>query len=127
MWASVTRFVLMVLLLVGSASCSNLLTTSLEDGIERIGVVDSVVLGRVTTRVLMTDVDPPVPEGSPNAIYLIVGRETEIVIQEKDGRAAPGALSDLHVGARIRALHGSVELRSLPAQYDALRIWVLRP
>lgn len=58
---------------------------------------------------------------------LLVRPGTEVFVQRADGTVARGSAADLAVGSRIRAEHTGVELRSLPPQYIAARVWVLRP
>jgi hypothetical protein len=64
---------------------------------------------------------------SYDTVQLGVTELTEIFVEGADGVVQPGSISDLEAGVRIRFVHHVTERRSLPPQYGALQIWVLRP
>jgi hypothetical protein len=61
----------------------------------------------------------------PERATLLVSPETEIVVESANAPPRPGGPADLVRGARIRARHTGVAMRSLPPQYHAERIQVL--
>jgi hypothetical protein len=84
------------------------------------GVIAAVEPGPVATRVVLG----ASAEGQ-QPVVLLVERGTAVVVQRPDGAVVRGSARDLVVGARVRAEHTGVELRSLAPQYHAVRIWVL--
>jgi hypothetical protein len=87
------------------------------------GVIAAVDPGPAATR-LTVDVSSGAA-AEPGRVVLIVSPETEVEVQRADGTSARGGAADLVVGARIRARHTGVEMRSLPPQYQATHIRVL--
>jgi hypothetical protein len=79
----------------------------------------------------------PPTQGSPTRIWvtvepathtgaagLLIKTSTTIVVQKPDGTHRSGSIADLIEGARYRAWHTGIELRSLTPQYFATRIEV---
>lgn len=90
---------------------------------ELAGVIVAVDAGTPAARVTVELAGGTGAE--PERAVLLVSPETEIVVQRANGATRRGSLADLVRGARIRARHTGVAMRSLPPQYHAERIQVL--
>lgn len=66
-------------------------------------------------------VDPPT---HTDAAGLHIWPGTRILVQQANGSYQEGSVHDLVEGARYRAWHDGIEMRSLPPQYNATRIEV---
>jgi hypothetical protein len=91
---------------------------------ELAGVILSVQPGPTVTGVLV-DGSLEGVTSSPGRLYLLVGEDTEIALERADGTVVTGRTADLKPGARIRARHMGVELRSDPPQYPVTRVEVV--
>jgi hypothetical protein len=85
------------------------------------GVIAGVDSGPAGTRLT---VDSP-GAAEPRAV-LIVPPGTEVLVKRVDGTTSPGGAADLVPGARIVARHTGAAMRSLPPQYHATQIRILR-
>ncbi len=83
------------------------------------GVIAGVDSGPAGTR-LTVDVD------AGERVVLIVSPGTEVLVERAGGATAPGGAAELVAGARIVARHTGAEMRSLPPQYHATQIRVVR-
>jgi hypothetical protein len=124
MWQTMLRLSLVVLC-AGVASCAGRANGSPGDADWSMeGVIAAVEPGPAATRLTVEVASGAAAE--PGRAVLLVSSETEVEVQRADGTSARGGAADLVVGARIRARHTGVEMRSLPPQYQATRIRVLR-
>ena len=89
---------------------------------ELSGVIVAVDAGTPAARVTVELAGRPGAE--PERATLLVSPETEIVVDAANGTRR-GGTADLRTGARIRARHAGIEMRSFPPQYHAERIQVL--
>jgi hypothetical protein len=72
-------------------------------------------------------VDAQAGDGAePGRAVILVESATEVSVRLPDGTAKPGAMADLTAGARILVRHTGPEMRSLPPQYRATHVRVLR-
>jgi hypothetical protein len=112
---------LAALLCAAAASCAGRANGSddLEGTME--GVIAAVETGP-SGAVLTVDV-PGAPEPR---VVLIVPPGTEVLVERADGTSAPGGAADLAAGARIVARHTGAAMRSLPPQYHATHVRVVR-
>ncbi len=73
--------------------------------------------------IILTVDSPGAPEPR---VVLVVPPGTEVLVERADGTSAPGEAADLSPGARIVARHTGVAMRSLPPQYHATHVRVVR-
>lgn len=88
------------------------------------GVVTAVTPGPEGMRVTIEGSPDPARSSPDSTSVALVGPDTEIRLVRADG-SVRGGLTDVAVGARVRVEHSGTQLRSLPPQYVALRVWVL--
>ena len=122
MW-KMTTLLFSALAFVALASCAGASSGSADARPGLAGVVAAVQQQPAVTRVTVEAAAPAGP--TRETFVLLVRPGTEILIQRADGTAERGRSADLVVGARVQAEHTGAELRSLPPQYEALRIRVL--
>lgn len=88
----------------------------------RIARVD----GDPASRILINSVELQPPNVSaPDSVLLLLKANVAIELVTAEGRTTLGTLHDLIVGRRIQAWRGGTEYRTLPPQYDVVRILVL--
>jgi hypothetical protein len=116
---------LSALVCVGLTACGAALPSdaSGQPG-ELTGVIVSVQAGPTVTGVLVNGSLEGVTS-SPGHLYLLVGEDTEIALERADGTVVTGRTADLKAGARIRARHMGVELRSNPPQFPVTKVEIL--
>lgn len=95
-----------------------------RDGPSLTGVITAVTPGPEVTRITIERGLDPARTSPDSTSVALVRPDTEIRLVRGDG-SVRGGLSDLAVGAPVRVEHSGTQLRSLPPQYVALRVWVL--
>ena len=114
-----------VALCAAVAACAGRANGSADDPEWKMeGVIAAVDAGPAATRVTVEVESGPGAE--PERAVLLVSPETEVEVQRADGTTGRGSTADLVVGARIVARHSGAEMRSLPPQYQATRIRIVR-
>ncbi len=88
------------------------------------GVIAAVEPGSGESRVTVEVASRETAEG--DRVVLLVSPETEVIVKRPDGTHGRGGAADLAVGARILARHTGREMRSLPPQYRATHVRVVR-
>jgi len=96
-----------------------------ESGPDLDGIVGPVGTPERPQRVHVVDV--AVPERGYDAGVILDLGSAPIFVRQADGTLARGELSDVRPGVRLRAWSTGVELRSLPPQWSATRVEVVRP
>jgi len=116
------RYVLLVasVALVASA-CSHSTAPPTDGEPELIGTVASVRWSGRPTTVLITNLRTPDTSYYPRGVALDVGRAA-IFVRGRDATFRRATSADVVVGATIRAWSTGVELRSLPPQWEAVRV-----
>jgi len=66
------------------------------------------------------------PGGAEPRVVLVVPPGTEVLVERADGATSPGGAAELVAGARVVARHAGAAMRSLPPQYHATQIRILR-
>ena len=61
----------------------------------------------------------------PDRAGIVIWSDTDIFVRHADDMTEPGAFTDIHVGNRVQVWHGDFEYRSLPPQYDGIRVEIL--
>lgn len=61
-----------------------------------------------------------------DTVVVHVGPEATVSVQEADGSVRPAAAGDIRVGDDVRVNHTGVQMRSLPPQYVATEVRVVR-
>lgn len=113
-------FCVLVLLL---GSCSDV--SGLESGDADLdGVITAVFNRDGVVRLRVGDLTQPAQ--GYGQIDLGVGDDARIVVQTASGGRSLGRSADLVVGVRIRAWSTGIELRSLPAQWEATQVEIVR-
>lgn len=124
MW-QMTTLLTAALVCVAIASCAGAPNGSADVGRTLEGVIVGIDPRPDATRVVI-EVEPGAPAApGRKTVILLAGLETEIFIQRADGTVHRGRAADMVVGARVRAEITGVERRSLPPQYEAVRLRVL--
>lgn len=115
----------LIALAAAAASCAGAQGGPAGGGRTLAGVIVGVDLAAAPARVVVEGA--PGVSGMPpgGRAVLLVSQETEVSVQRADGTVQRGRAADLAVGLRVEAEHTGTELRSLPPQYDAVRIRVI--
>jgi hypothetical protein len=122
----VLRVLSTAIVFVGLVACGSMLPGGPgDDPGEFTGAIAAVQPGPVVTRVLIKLEEPALSATRYEQVYLNLMKETEILVPQADGSIAAGGVNDLVVGARVRARHKGVELRSSTLQYPVTRVEIL--
>jgi hypothetical protein len=133
MW-KFSRPLLVLALAAALAACESDPIAVADSDPHVIGVITRVRLGgsALPAKLLVEDlVVPDLPPSTPSdsayawKLWLDVGPGTPIFVENTDGSMRKGDISDLTVGASIRAWVWDFVRTSLPPQYAATRIEVV--
>jgi hypothetical protein len=106
-----------------AASCAGGAAGSPEPEWQLQGVIAAVDAGTQGARVTV-ELDGGTT-AEPRRAVLLVSPETVVEVQRPDGSTGRGNAGDLAAGARVRARHTGVEMRSLPPQYVATQLRIV--
>jgi hypothetical protein len=117
-------------LLLAVSGCSTATASGVWDGPDLVGTVADVTGDESERRVLVHDVVVPASGYSAIDLFLTwpAGAGTaQVYFLQKDGSIVRGTDRHIQPGSRLRAWTSGLERRSLPPQWDAVRVLVEPP
>jgi hypothetical protein len=118
------------LMLLFAAGCSTATASGVWDSPDLVGTVADVTGDASERRVLVHDVVMPASGYSAIDLFLSwpggVGN-AQVYFLQRDGRILRGTDLQIQPGSRLRAWTSGLERRSMPPQWDAVRVLVEPP
>lgn len=123
------RHLLLVVTL--SAACDSAPNAVIDTEPQIIGVVKEMrhaplAVTPIVADLVIPDLPPPDDSTLADVLWLDVTADTRILVEQGDGSMRNGSAEDVTVGSFIRAWHDEWIRASLPPQYTATTVEVMR-